>query len=193
MIKSTIGILFILLCTMSVTAQLDVIVSAPKITAQKAIVKLTMKNGLAETVESARAICFLFDNQGKLVGESAKWVIGGTTNRPALEPKQEISFNFIITSPRPFETTNLTAKASFSRLILEGGKSVNPNKEVTIVRQSLSSDQISFTNNPVVSKPLDDVIASASERIIIKQQPPSQTAETIMVTNSLQPINPQQH
>ncbi|MGH7991228.1 MAG: hypothetical protein ACREDS_13685 [Limisphaerales bacterium] len=152
-----------------------------------------MRNGFAKNIESARAICFLLDDQGKMVGESARWVIGGTKSRPALEPKQAASFNFVITSPHPFTTTNLIAKISFSRLILEGGASVNPNAEVTIEQQSLSTNQVSPTNNPVVSKPLEDVIASASGRIPIRQQQPTQTSETIMVTNLLQPINPPGH
>src|ERR1700734_2083172 len=132
MTKSKIGILFVLFCAISATAQLAVSVSPPKITAQKAMVELKMKNGLAEKVESARAICFLLDDQGKMVGESAKWVIGGRKDRPALDPKEEVSFNFVVTSPRPFTTTNLTAKVSFDRLILEGGALVNPKDNVAI-------------------------------------------------------------
>jgi hypothetical protein len=168
-------------------AQLAVTVSSPQILAQKAVITLKMRNGLAEKIESARAICFLLDDQGKMVGESAKWVIGGTKNRPALAPKQAASFNFVITSPQPFMATNITAKVSFTRLILEGGKSVNPNKEVTIEQQLLSTTQISPTNNPVVSKPLDSVIASVSSPITVR--PPPQTASTVMVTNLLRPVN----
>ena len=185
---------FLLACAITASAQLAVTVSPPKIAGQKAMVELKMKNGLAEDIKSARAICFLLDENGKMVGESAKWVIGGKKNRPALEPKKESLFNIIIASPRPFTTTNLTAKVSFTRLILEDGKSVNPNEEVTIEQQSLPTNQVSPTNNPVASKSLDAVIASASGRITIKQQPPARTSETVMVTNNvLQPINPQHH
>jgi hypothetical protein len=171
-------------------AQLAVTVSPPKIAAQKAVVELKMHNGLAETIESAHALCFLFDNQGKLVGESAKWVIGGTKDRPALEPQKEATFNIVIISPRPFTTTNLTAKLSFTRLILEGGKSADPSKEVVIEQQLLTTNQISPTNHPAASKALDSVIASASNPIVIRPLP--RTSETIMVTNSLQPINQSQ-
>ncbi len=178
-----------LLCAITMSAQLAVTVSPPKIAGQKAVVELKMKNGLAEAIRSARAICVLLDDHGEMVGESAKWVIGGTKNRPALEPKNDGSFSFVITSPRPFTTTNLTAKMSFTRLILDGGKSVNPSKEVTI-EQQLPTNQISPTNNPAVAKPLDRVIASASSPITIKPAP--RPAGTIVVTNPLQPINPQQ-
>ena len=121
-----------LLCIVTVQAQLTVTVSSPKIADQKAVVELKMKNGLAEKVESARAICFVLDEQGKMVGESSKWVIGGTKNRPALEPKKETSFNFVITSGQPFSTTNLTAKVNFSRVVLEGGKLADMQRDVTV-------------------------------------------------------------
>jgi hypothetical protein len=177
-----------LLFPLMAIAQLTVEVSSPKITGQKAVVELKMKNSLAEKVESARAICFLLDNQGNMVGETAGWVIGGTKKRPALEANTVASFNIVITSPRSFTTTNLTAKVNFTRLILDGGKSVNPSKEVVIEQQLLSTNQLLPTNHPAESKALDSVIASASNPIVIKPIP--RTAETIMVTNLLQPTNP---
>jgi hypothetical protein len=91
-----------------------------------------MKNNLAGKVESARAACFLLDDQGKMIGQSAKWVIGGTKDRPPLEPKSETTFNFVITNPKPFTTTNLTAKISFSRVVLNGGKLADSTKDVQI-------------------------------------------------------------
>lgn len=120
------------LVALTAQAQLAVTVSPPKIIAQKAIVSLAMTNNLAEPVESARALCFLLDEQGKMIGQSAKWVVGGTKDRPALEPKSGTTFNFVITSPQPFTTTNLTAKVSFSRVVLEGGKLADPNKTVSV-------------------------------------------------------------
>jgi hypothetical protein len=171
-------------------AQLVVTVSPPKIASQKAIVQLTMKNNLTNKVESARAVCFLLDEQGKMVGQATKWVIG--QNKTVLEPRGETTFNFVIANSSPFASTNLTAKVSFSHLVLEGGKLANPSKDVTVEQQLALSNQTEPTNNPTVSKPLDNVIASAtSRRITIK--PPLRTPEAIMVTNLLQPVNPQQH
>ena len=121
-----------LICAGTARAQLAVTVYPPKITDQKAVVELKIKNGFAEKVESARAICFLLDEQGRMVGQSSKWVIGGTKNRPALDPQKETSFNFVITSSQPFATTNLTAKVSFSRVALEGEKLANPKTDVQI-------------------------------------------------------------
>jgi hypothetical protein len=127
---------FVLACTVTAHAQLAVTVSPPKITGQKAVVMLAMKNGLAEKVESARAVCFLLDDQGKMAGQATKWVIGGTKDRSALEPKGETTFNFVITSPQPFTTTNLTAKVSFSRVILKNGQAADVNKTVSITPQT---------------------------------------------------------
>ena len=117
-------------------AQLAVTVSPPKIIAQKAIVSLAMTNNLAEPVESARAICFLMDEQGKMVGQSAKWVIGGGKDRPTLAPKNGTTYNFVVTTPRPFASTNLTVKVSFSRIILAGGKLADPAKTVNVAEDS---------------------------------------------------------
>lgn len=117
---------------MLATAQLAVMVSPVKVTGQKAVVQLKMKNGLAAKVESARAVCFLLDEQGKMVGQSTKWVIGGVKDRPPLEPKSETTFNFVVTSPQPFTTTNLTAKVSFSRVVLNGGKLADMRQDVMV-------------------------------------------------------------
>lgn len=90
-----------------------------------------MKNNLTDKVESARAVVFLLDDQGKMAGQATRWVIGGTKERPALEPKGQATFSFVITSAQRF-TTNLTTKVSFSRIVLVGGKLADPNKEVQI-------------------------------------------------------------
>jgi hypothetical protein len=42
------------------------------------------------------------------------------------------AFHFVITSDKPFTTTNLTAKVNFSRVILEGGKLADVSKDVQI-------------------------------------------------------------
>lgn len=112
---------------------LAVVVAAPKIVGQKAVVELKLQNNLADKIESARAVCFLLDEQGKMIGQSTKWVLGGTKDRPTLEPKAGTTFNFVITSPQPFTTTNLTAKVSFSRVVLEGGKLENVQQSVSIM------------------------------------------------------------
>lgn len=113
-------------------AQLSVTVSPVKVTGQKAIVPLAMKNNFTEKIESARAVVFLSDEQGKVVSHSTKWVIGGSQDKPGLAAGATNAFHFVITSDKPFTTTNLTAKLSFSRVVLEGGKLADAVKDVQI-------------------------------------------------------------
>ena len=113
-------------------AQLVITVSPPKVVGQKAVVPLAMKNNLTEKIDSARAVCFLTDEEGKMVGQGTRWVIGGSQDKPGLAAGATNAFHFVITADKPFTTTNLTAKVTFNRLVLEGGKSADANKEVKI-------------------------------------------------------------
>lgn len=106
----------------SAQAKLFVEVAEPKQTASKVIVKLTMKNQFAEKVESARATVFLMDAQGKVAGQATQWVIGGTKDRPELKPDATATYNFVITTDKPFTKAQLL----FNRVILEGGKVAEP-------------------------------------------------------------------
>jgi hypothetical protein len=117
-----------LVCPMLTSAQLSVTIAPPKTVGQKAVTKLELKNSYAEKIESARATLFLLDDQGKVVGQATQWVIGGTKERPALEPGKETVFNFVVPTEKAFTTIRLT----FTRLILEGGKSVDATKGVVI-------------------------------------------------------------
>ena len=122
----------LLLCPSLATAQLSVAVSPVKTTGQKAIVPLAMRNGFAEAIESARAVCFLLDDQGKMVGQVARWVIGGNRDRGPLPSGSTNAFNIVITTDKPLRTTNLTARLSFSRVVLEGGRLADVTREVTV-------------------------------------------------------------
>ena len=68
----------LLLWPLLASAQLAVTVAPVKATGRKAIVPLAMKNGFAERIESARALRFLLNDQGKMVGQASRWIIGGT-------------------------------------------------------------------------------------------------------------------
>lgn len=126
-----------LLVAISVNAQLAVTVSSTKVIGQKAVVPLALKNEFAEDITSARAAVFVSDERGKVVGQATRWVIGGQAG-PArdagLRPGSTNAFHFVITSGKPFATTNLAAKVIFSRVVLEGGKSVDPRKNVIITQ-----------------------------------------------------------
>ncbi len=109
-----------------------VTVDAPKTTGRKAVVKLHLKNNFAEKIKSARAVVFLLDEQGKMAGQAARWVIGGGANKPALAAGATNVFNFVVPLDKPLASTNLTAKISFSRLVLEGGAVADPIRDVQI-------------------------------------------------------------
>ena len=122
----------LLLCPTLVEAELVVKVDAPKATGNKAVLKLTMKNSFTDTVESARAVVFLLDERGKVAAQASRWVIGGSKDGHALEPKQETKFNFVVQALSPITATNLIPKVSFTRIVLAGGKLADPTKDVQI-------------------------------------------------------------
>jgi len=122
----------LLLGTTLAHAQLAVTVAPPKVVGQKAVVPLAMRNGFSEQIDSARAVVFLLDEQGKMVGQGTRWVIGGSQDQPSLAAGATNAFHFVIASDKPFTTTNLTAKVTFSRVVLEGGKVADVNKSVQI-------------------------------------------------------------
>jgi len=114
-----------------VSAQLAVTVAPAKVTGQKAVIRIGMKNTFPETIESARAAVFLADPQGKMAGKTVQWVIGGTKDKPALAPDKESTFNFVVTVGQ-CAGTNLVPTVVFNRLVLKGGKEANPVKDVRI-------------------------------------------------------------
>jgi len=90
-----------------------------------------MKNLFDRKIESARAVVFLLDQDGKMVGQKARWVIGETSTNGIPAGTTNI-FNFVVTSDKPLVVSNLTAKVSFDRLNLEGGKAANPKTDVQV-------------------------------------------------------------
>ena len=100
--------------------ELSIKVDDPRSTGSKAIVKLTMKNNYTNAVESARAVVFLIDAQGKVVGQRTEWVIGGTREKPGLAAGVTAEFNLVVPADKPFEK----ASVKFTRIILEGGRLV---------------------------------------------------------------------
>lgn len=130
--RAIFGIVATLLAAVVSQAQLSAIVSPVKVTGQKAVVPLALKNNLSEQIESARAAVFLLDEQGKMVGQATKWVIGGSDNKSGLAAGATNSFHFVITADKLFTSTNLTAKVTFSRVVLAGGAVADVTKAVQI-------------------------------------------------------------
>ena len=120
-------ILVFLVSTACVQAKLSVKVDKATTTGKKSVIKLTMKNTFAEKIASARATLFLINDEGKVVGQATQWVIGGMKEKPGLAPDASTTFNFVVTSDKPFTKTKLV----FTRIVLEGGKSADP-KDVEV-------------------------------------------------------------
>jgi hypothetical protein len=122
-----------LVFALSAPAQLAVTVAPLKFGANKVIVPLAMKNGFAQKVESARAVAFLVDERGKVIGQpTTRWVIGGSQDKPGLAAGATNAFYFAIPLDKSVTTTNLTPKVQFTRVVLEGGKLANVEKNVQI-------------------------------------------------------------
>jgi hypothetical protein len=125
-------ILLLLITAFVAPAQLAITVSPVRVTGQKVVVPLAIENKFSEKIESARAVVFLLDGQGKAIGQpTTRWVIGGV-NTNGLAAGGTNTFHFVITSDRPLTITNLAAQVSFSRVVLEGGKLADIKKDVQI-------------------------------------------------------------
>jgi hypothetical protein len=130
--KRKLYLVFMMLCA-GANAQLTVTVLPPKVAGQKAAVPLGLKNDFAEAIQSARAVVFLFDEQGKVLGQDTRWIIGGSQGMTGLAAGATNVFHFVVAGQKPFLTTNLTTKVSITRLVLDGGKVVDPTKAVQII------------------------------------------------------------
>ena len=126
--------LWLLFACVAVSAEADLVVQVhnPQITGSKAVVKLELKNTYHENIESARASAFLVDQDGKLVGQATRWVIGGGKGMPALVPGGTNTFSFVVGISDSVNREGLTAKLMFSRVVLEGGKLADVRQGVRI-------------------------------------------------------------
>src|SRR6266478_4931868 len=121
-------ITIVLFCAVTAHAALTLKVAEPKTYGQKTIVKMDLRNTFTNAIESARAVMFLLDEKAKVVGQETRWVIGGTKDRPPLVPGAKTTFNFVVQSNKPFTRTKVTV----TRIVLEGGKLADVNKDVQI-------------------------------------------------------------
>jgi hypothetical protein len=96
-------LLFFLLGALTAPAQLAVTVSPPKVVGQKAVVPLALRNDFTEKIESARAVVFLLDENGKMAGQATRWVIGGSPDKIGLAPGATNVFHFVVTSDKPID------------------------------------------------------------------------------------------
>src|SRR5262249_23506027 len=87
---------------------LRVNVAQPKTYGQKTILKLDLHNTFTNVIEAGRAVLFLLDDSGKVVGQETRWIIGGTKDRPPLATNAKTTFTFVVQSSKPFTKTKLT-------------------------------------------------------------------------------------
>jgi hypothetical protein len=72
---------------------------------------------------------------GKAAGPARKTFIHINNGLEAMRWDTSTTFNFVITSSLPFTSTDLTAKISFSRVVLAGGKLADVGQAVAIATQ----------------------------------------------------------
>jgi len=123
------SVLVVLLLTAVVApAALVVQIAPPKTTGSKVIVKLDLQNTYTNKIQSVRAAVFLLNDQGKVVGQSTSWIIGGGKDKPALDSNAKTTYNFLVPIDKPFTK----AKLMVERILLENGSLGNALKDVQI-------------------------------------------------------------
>ena len=80
-------LLVFVLSVVCVLGGLEVEVTSPEALGQRILINLSMHNQFLQKIESARATVFLLDPQGRVVGQSAKWVIGGAKDDSVARPQ----------------------------------------------------------------------------------------------------------
>lgn len=103
-------------------AELAVTVSSVKTTGRKAVLTLGLTNSYPDKIESARATVFLFDDAGKVTGQSTRWIIGGAPDVPGLNPSAGTQFHFVVEADKPFATNRVFV----NRIVLSGGRVIAP-------------------------------------------------------------------
>jgi hypothetical protein len=112
----------------SAHAELIIKTSEPKTYGQKTIIKMELHNTFTNIIESARAVVFLSDEKGKVVGRETRWIIGGTKDRPPLAPDGKAIFNFVVQHEKPFTKS----KVIVTKLTVENGGLTDLGKDVRI-------------------------------------------------------------
>ena len=97
-------------CALTAQAQLAVTVSPAKIAGQRVIVPLAITNHLPQSVKSVRVMCAVLDERVKLIGQTARWVVGGAQGRPQLPPNAGTTYNFVLADPKKIVNMTRSAK-----------------------------------------------------------------------------------
>lgn len=124
-----VSLVFISMGIASSKADIVIKVGKPITSGSTTRIELEMENTFDEVIESARATVFLIDQQGKITGKAARWVIGGTKEKPNLAPGKKTTFQFVLLNGGPFITSRIT----FSRIVFEGGRVVDMSKSLDML------------------------------------------------------------
>lgn len=119
-----IAILTLLLASSVARAQDAVYVRIGELTSEsegQALVALDVKNTMSQSLYAARAWVFLMDDDGKVVGNEAQWIISAETS-PPLETGKQRTYNLVL----PSSGKAATAKVIFSRIVMEDGTTPDP-------------------------------------------------------------------
>ena len=103
---------------------------------QKALIKLELNNTYGQALKGARVWVFLMDQDGRVVGEKAQWIVGGNnatktdSQNSTLESGKRNEYAVAVNTLRAQKEDEepFTAKVTFSRLILNDGTLLNPQK-----------------------------------------------------------------
>ena len=130
--------LALLLLPLTVHAQLEVRLLETKQSENKSLVKMELNNTYDQAIKGARAWVFLMDEEGKVVGNKAAWIIGGDKTepenrvQPPLEKGEKNEYTLAMDTLRPTEEGEppFKAKITFSRVILADGTPFNPQEAI---------------------------------------------------------------
>jgi len=139
LIKKITLIIFSLFVTQSLMAQMQVAVELKESTGNKALVSIETQNGLGQDVRNARAWVFLFDAEGKVVGQKAQWLGGseegngsGVDSKALISDGEGKAFTVVVDA----QSKPVRAEITFSRIILADGTMVDIQKSVKPLKKA---------------------------------------------------------
>jgi hypothetical protein len=112
----------------SAKAELVIKTSEPKTYGKKTIIKMELHNTFSNKIQSVRAVVFLLDDKGKVVGQETRWIIGGTKDRLPLPADGKATYNFVVQYEKPFTRSKVT----ITKLLFQNGGLGDLNRDVRI-------------------------------------------------------------
>ncbi len=120
--KTFLGFIALCVTCSSSIAELAVGTTASRTVGSKAVITLGLTNSYTDKIDSARATVFLVNHAGKVVGQSTRWVIGGSPEKPGLNANAGTLFHFVVEAKQPFKTNRVFV----NQIVLSGGRVITP-------------------------------------------------------------------